>query len=712
MALAGVFATPCGPLRIEGDRPSFVQDVWIESVLKDACNELVARGYGKKLKQKPLPFVFSSQIAESHTAGLWLDGKVFLPSWIRDSNQLMLTVRHEFMHAMTQVHCPNFPIWAHEAAAISFSGELHDRFNASKTFRSSEKAEETRRQNLIQGLAEYPWPAEPCAIQKELAHQFKQTEAVQMAPRNFAYRIVHLASGRVYGHQGSQTDVAPAGSLLKLAWFASLPDELQTHSDIQKAILKSDSKSLLGQSNKAVDRLKLKTFLDFSGSNSWLLAPENSPQIIQQRLSQAMGDRDVLWSLERLGLMLRQLILTSNVEHLQFLQKNGRVASSTLADSSDSQKSLLRQLQALAKTGTNRDQAEHGLGDITWGHLLIVWPAKKPEFMAIFRASRLRGAKLLSKAEPILRDFIKEYPIQETYVVRVLLDTKKVPHSLATDAKCPFSVRPVSADSSLLRSWQKDTNPGWIFSPCRSLQLLSGNLRRPVFPHKSVQGLLRERQGRWELLTDIESYTDAVLMAEGAELKGSARQAFRSIIFANAGFRKDGICASTRCMVYVGQPAEESREQTSRSLIQKSRSLARRHKELWLPFSAGGSKAWTNELPGYRVEKILKFPSLFQMERLALRGGIVKVRLLSDHQQLELGCDSFQTLLKLPSCPTSISYAAKTQSWTFSGNGLGHGRGFLVQEAQQLALLGWNAESLLQWAYARKTKMSGLAVQN
>ena len=116
------------------------------------------------------------------------------------------------------------PLWAEEAAAIAFSGELHFESPEEKPnpeelkylqrrVRSGANLDRKSREALVKLIAHEGWPTEPCALSRKILEQVVPPESP--ADRDFSYILISLVSGRMLDAKGDLQERYPPGSLLK-----------------------------------------------------------------------------------------------------------------------------------------------------------------------------------------------------------------------------------------------------------------------------------------------------------------------------------------------------------------------------------------------------------------------------------------------------------------------------------------------------------------
>jgi hypothetical protein len=390
-------------------------------------------------------------------------------------------------------------------------------------------------------------------------------------------------------------------------------------------------------------------------------------------------------NLPELAWVMRAALL-SKPAYFRGLADNGVLPDSTLAAQGAFERGVLRQLGALAKTGTVSDAGGRPLV----GHLLVAWPQEQPVFLAVFRQRGAAGAAVLQKAAPLLKQWQQTHPPRFANV-RVRLLTSAPRGSWEAQADCP--------------EWVVEQRR---ISVCGEFRLVSNvqNSRS----ERLVKGILYAvpASGATVLETDSETYTDAVLAAEAQTLTGSAREAMRAVIAWNGSHGNHrhadsgSLCDTTHCMVFLGQVPDDKPSHYSAvepRLLNLLDQLAAKSGEHWLPFASGGDEHWQRQIAVQDLATAFHEAQILALHRERRKDGEVLVHALYPDNEEVIACEIFRNTLKLPSCPDALSYAPETTSWRFEGIGAGHGQGLAVARAQALAKAGRSAEEILQDAY-------------
>jgi hypothetical protein len=662
----------------------------IESAGGAALNELVERGYAAIGAENPVrvyPLALGVH-AEAHQAAAWRPGVISLRPDPAGSRTASVYLRHELMHEASFRTCAGkLPLWAEEAAAIAFAGEAADSGDVNP--RALDHLHEAARldvpldtaayQALARLVAQHGWPREPCAQSDVIAALLAPARA---AGTPLAYVVASMISGRVLESAGDTISRWPPGSLLKIPFAAAL--DAGDDRRLGEALARSDPVALLDQRGTfRHDRF------DF------LLSPLRRPPlpepIDESDWHALLGERDrggafpTEASLEELALVVRAALLTQPARFTE-LRRNGELPGSTLLQADPAVRTEIARLRAVAKTGT----VSNARGEPVVGHLAIAWPAEQPAYVAVLRKGGLRGAAVANAARSLIRHWREEYPPDRGEVhVRMfsLLRTEDV----ELVEPCPGVE--VRRDGANLRT-----------TTCGELRL------RTAAPgaraDRVVRGLLEKGAERWLLITDFESYADAVLDAEAADLQGEARAALRAVIAWNgmhgsARHPDDrALCDTTHCMVFLGLPPQSAAAvgpRTGSAALMQLDALSRKRSITWFPFSRGGSEPWSRSIDDSALADALHEEFVVDVTRERTRNGEVVFHLTYPGNAEVVPCDVLRKALGLPSCPSRVSHEAG--AWRFDGTGSGHGLGLDIERARELAVAGHGATEILRDAY-------------
>lgn len=669
----------------------------LQQTAANALAELSAQGYRIPGEDDPLrvfPALTGGDLGGRHAGG-WRPGAIYLRRQPQGGLSESVYLRHELFHEASYRSCGGrLPIWAEEAAAMHFSGELASpdlgawpaeaELQSLKTHIHQGAELDGNDRTLLGRLAgNSDWPSQPCAVPAKLSELLGS--AFDRAGSS-AYLLMSLASGRILESGGDQQNRFPPGSLLKLPYAAALnnanPDVLATE------LVASDTDKLLERRQQfRIERYRL------------LLSPIKPPQasvasdqaLDRQGWRALLGERDAdgLFPLQaglpELALSMRASLL-AQPSYFRGLTQNGAAADSTLAGQRPADKQLLAQMQVLAKTGT----ASTADGQPLVGHLLLVWPADHPQFLALFRRHGAHGADVLATASPLLKHWQQSRPPRFAGV-RVRLLTPVSRADWEAQADCP--------------EWSAGRDR---FSLCGQFRIVSS--ARGSRSERLVGGILHEMSdgGPVVLETDVDSYADAVLAAEAQTLTGGAREAMRAVIAWNGSHGAhrhsdtDALCDTTHCMVFLGalpdvKPRSDSRVDIS--LLQILDKLAAEFGLNWLPFANGGDRRWQRQIAATELNRVFAENQILDIRRERRKNGELYVRLFYPDGEESIACEVFRNTLKLPSCPDAIDSLGR-QIWQFTGIGAGHGLGLSIVRAQALAEGGRNAEEILRDAYA------------
>jgi hypothetical protein len=715
---------------------SLVQNPDIARYGVRALHELSLRGYEISTASDPVrtyPIATAGEFSASHAGG-WRPGVISLRVNPQGSSGLEAYLRHELMHEASFRTCKGkLPLWAEEAAAISFSREAlqlpfvqgaseemapvvasqealivsgglstpscpiqaTDRGLESlrKRVRVGARLDQENYRTLSSLVACYGWPLKPCArseaIEALLAHPQPPGET------GFSYLLVSLTSGRNLESQGDLNARHPPGSLLKIPYAAALKDGFPEA--LGKELAASDTQRLLARkSSFDLERFR------------FLISPVKGTSLDASIPQQQMAGKDEgFWrqylgergedgsfpleaSLPELAEILRASLLRQP-DYFSGLSQNGFMEGSTLYGEHEAEKQILEKLHAMSKTGTAADER----GNPLVGHLMVAWPAEDPAFLAVFRSFGVNGAANLRRAATILDKWDVRRPWQSGKVrVRLLALTPRASWEILD--KCPAFEREAAKG-------RKDR-----VSICGRFRITSA--ARGSRPERVVSGVLSSSQNGQEVIleTDPETYADAVLAAEAQELQGEARKALRAVIVWNGAHGRwrhedsASLCDSTHCMVFQGslpEVKEERGNRTDPSLLKLLDDLAVRRTLDWLPFSKGGDEPWVKEVSVSKLLMLAGEPTILDLRRERTRTGEVAIHLMYPENEEVIPCEAFRHRLKLLSCPEAIHYDQGKSAWVFSGIGEGHGEGLSVARARALSLAGHRASAILADAY-------------
>ena len=663
-----------------------------------ALVELAAQGYQTPKAEDPLrifPALTDGQFSAQHAGG-WRPGRIYLRSQPQGGLRAAVYLRHEIFHEASERSCGGRrPLWAEEAAAMHFSGELSAvtpgpwpeaaELAGLKTHIQQGAALDSQDRNLLGRLVNLAgWPQTACAQSEKL----QALLGTAFSGGDSAYLLMSLVSGRLLTSGGDQHSRMPPGSLLKIPYAAAL--SRANPSVLAAELAASDTEKLLARRPDLqipTYRTLLSTFPPAAQG-----IPEN-PQSLQDwraYLGEREGDSgfDFQAGLPELALTLRAALLRQP-SYFQGLSLNGVTPNSTLAGQSVADRQLLQQLQALAKTGS----VSNANGQALVGHLMLAWPAEHPVYLAVFRQLGVRGAAILHQAAGLLQHWRQTYPLNYA-TVRVRLLTLTPRDSWEAQADCPELTGPHSRFSLCGQFRLVSSAPG-----SRSERLVSGIIHA------------ESNTGPALLETDMDSYVDAVLSAEAQTLTGSAKTALRAVITWNAahgGHRHpdtQALCDTTHCMVFLGAapkaaaPSGSSRDPELLPLLEQ---LAQQSGLDWLAFSLGGTESWQRQFSGEQLRTHFHENRILDLRRERRKQGGPFVHLYYADSEETLSCETFRNSLKLPSCPDAIHYLAAADTWNFQGIGAGHGLGLSLSQAQALAEHGRSAAEILLDAYGAK----------
>ena len=673
---------------------ALAQQPALHSDAYQAMQELAALGYLIPSAEQPLrvfPALTGGRFSGRH-AGAWRPGSIYLREITQPGFSTSAYLRHELFHEASYRTCKGrLPEWAEEMAAMRFSGELAGREQEPQPSATElEDLVSHIRQNsplnqrdldaLGRLALHYQWPSEICNVPEGLSRQL----GAPFAAAGSGYVLASLVSGRILETGGDIVTPLPPGSLLKIPYAAALSQA--TPQVLADELAASDTgQLLLRRAAFRPERYRL------------LLSPIKQQSLTQQApvteqdWRAYLGERgaDGSFALEaslpELVLTLRAALL-SQPEYFKGLVRNGANPNSTLAGISPADKHTFRELKALAKTGT----VSSSDGQPLIGHLMLVWPAEHPVYLAVFRQSGSSGAAIAAKAAGLLRDWQRRFPLRYA-AVRVHLLAAIDPASWQAHSDCPELESGTARFTLCGTFYITSTARG-----SRSERRVSGILHRPA------------ADGAMVLETDADSYAEAVLAAEAQQVKGEAREALRAVVVWNGsrgGHRHPesrSLCDTTHCMVFLGEDVSGPNRRghsTDPKLLGLLDELAGNRD--WLPFANGGTQHWQRRIPLAELQRLFAEAHILEIRRERRKDGALYIRLVYTDNDEAVSCEIFRNTLKLPSCPDSIQ-AADNQSWLFQGIGAGHGEGLSIESARDLAEAGRSAEHILRDAYAIK----------
>lgn len=665
-----------------------------ESALKD----LSASGYTVPTAQSPVHI--DPLTAPSRHAGWWRPGHILLRANPHSTFPETVYLRHELMHEAVYRTCSeSFPNWAREAVALSFSGEIRGverRAPAQEEIDALRKAisrkielRDANLETLAALVAKHGWPAAPCSFSPAIQELLENKEASTAG--QFSYLLMSVTSGRVFETSGHARERRPLGSLMKLPYVATLRDGLRE--DEARALLASDSTTL----RNSAERLDLHAYQSYVEGSGVPWRGELSPSVL-------LGERDhvggfpLTFSLLEAARLLRSVLLTHS-DRLTVLRKQGHDPRSTLTKAPPAFIALLDATGAGAKTGTVSTER----GDPIVGHLAVFWPTSNPRYLAVFRHEGIRGADVTKRAEQVLKTWSKRYPAELSTVsvmIGSLLPKEAVTiKPFANDGSCNILPLPDGRSTTTCGAWRVTTKA------------------RGARPERVVHGIWDQNQR--VIVTDVESYSDGVIAAEGAALPQAARDALRAIIAWNgtqAGSMRhpdtNALCDSTHCMVYLGDLPETVRignatpGHISWDLVRLSGTLSKTQTfdpHGWLPFSLGGDESWQRTIKATALFKLSHGETILDIRRERLRDGNVSIRFIYQSGDEVISCERFMTLMNLPSCPDAVKkseiLSPDGDQYDVAGQGRGHGQGFTLKRAEYLAKQGLKADEILRDAF-------------
>ncbi len=686
---------------------SLIQQPELAETGARALQELHARGYEIPTAADPVrvyPAASAGAFSSGHAGG-WRPGVISLRQNPQGSAGAEAYLRHELMHEAGYRTCKGkLPLWAEEAAAMSFSGELAEA--ACPNPPTTRDLEELRRRARVAArldqedyrllatlVACYGWPAKACARSETIAGLLEPPRSP--TETGFSYVLVSLMSGRILASQGDLKAPYPPGSLLKVPYAAALREA--SPEVLGQELAASDTEKLLARR----EQLELERFrFLISPAGDSALAQSISPAEIAEKDArfwrQYLGERaaDGGFPLEASLLDLARILRASLLyrpEYFSGLSQNGFLKASTLYQEPEADRKILARLQAMAKTGTVADER----GTPLLGHLMVTWPTEAPAYLAVFRSFGVNGAANLHRAGKTLEAWAGRYP-SRSGKVRVRLLTLAPRSSWEVLDECPAFERE-NGDGGKVR-----------VSTCGGFRIVA--TVRGSRPERLIAGILSSSpDGRVVVLeTDPETYADAVLAAEADGLRGEARKALRAVIVWNATHGRhrhedsSSLCDTTHCMVFRGSVPEAKpapRGPADPALQKLLDKLAAGRKLDWLPFAKGGSEPWRKEIAASKLLRSVDEPAILDLRRQRTRNGKVVIHLMYAESEEVVPCEVFRHRLKLPSCPETIHHDESRGLWVFSGIGEGHGEGISVARAKALAEAGHSAAAMLTDAY-------------
>jgi hypothetical protein len=653
-----------------------------------ATQELADLGLGLSdalIRVWPLPAGEQALPATPSHAGTWRPGSIH----VRPGNAVWL--RHELMHEAMHRHCSGrLPRWALEAAAIAFSGEattlmpaldvdLDSLRHAASLDRPLGRAE----YNTLRWLAaNRGWkPSSPCAIPENWI------DLSNHDAKDFSWVLRHVVSGRILAKGGDQDRAEPPGSLMKLVLFAAIkaPSDQKLSrqlATLQDSLLRSENFIQTGKMRSEMidwDLLSDMLQIDFG---SW---SEKARQGVLEDIAgyrDSSGDFLISRNLNELSELLRHVLL-GDPQRFAFLERQVDAEGATLAGSGHALRQVMKRLRAGAKTGTIAATN----GSPLTGHVAFFWPVERPQFLFVAKASGVNGASvgrrssdLLSQLAPVLEPF--------TFVPRIQVMSRLSKAQWRLESPCgllPHISHLVTSRCGVLTV--QTTAP-----KSRAMRFWSGTVQ--------------EKDDRSVLESDPWTWAEDVVAAEGDNLPTEAKRALHLIALYNAKHGQDrhmdSICDLTHCMVGRGRTVPKHKVFTLNDLQKLSsdlrdlETLARaNHAGNWLEFSLGGDQPWSRSVDARFVAAKLGAPDLIEIHRIRGRSGLVSFQIERVNSVETLSCEVLRNRLKLLSCPDQVRFDAKSNTWTFSGLGEGHGRGVDLTLAARLAREGHLAGQIL-----------------
>jgi len=269
-----------------------------------ALQELRLRGYEIPTAADPVrayPAATSEHFSSFHAGG-WRPGVMVLRMHPEGGTKVEMVLRHELMHEASLRTCRGkLPLWAEEAAAMSFSGELSgaqgadmptdaDLANLRRRVRVGARLDPDSWRTLSSLVACYGWPTKPCARSETIEKLVSQPPAPNET--GFSYVLVSLISGRLLEARGDLETCYPPGSLLKVPYAAALREA--PPAEVSRELAASDTEQLLSRrANLEWERLR---FLLSPARESALSAstpPEEGGGEDERFWRQCLGERAV-----------------------------------------------------------------------------------------------------------------------------------------------------------------------------------------------------------------------------------------------------------------------------------------------------------------------------------------------------------------------------------------------------------------------------------
>ena len=670
-----------------------------------ALAELQARGYRCPTIAEPVRVYPARTEGSFHSdlAGSWSPGVISLRESPKGGIAPEIYLRHELMHEASFRTCGGkIPLWAEEAAALHFSGELSLRQDSGtrdeaaldhlrERVRIGARLDEASYAALASLVTVFGWPDEPCAVSEEIKKLVADRE-----DSGFSFILIHLLSGRVLEARGDLTTSYPPGSLLKIPYAASLREA--SNEALGEELARSDTaRLLLRRQSFDLNRFRFLSSLVKKSSLARDAGPGKEATIDEHAARTYLGERSrgglfpLEVDLKELALMLRASLLLAPAR-FSGLSANGSLPQSTLVEAGDEEKALLKKMRALSKTGTVSDER----GNPLVGHLMVAWPQENPLFLAVFRRTGTNGALTLRPAAGLLQQWSSRYTA-ESGQVKVRLLTLTPRSSWEVVEECGSREREEPGGGRLR------------FSPCGWFKILS--TARGSRSERFVRGLLQTMPGEDKVIlkTDPETYADAVLAAEAQDLHGQAARALRAVIFwdgvhgAHRHPDTSSLCDTTHCMVFQGSAstADGRRlEATDPTLRRRLDEITRTKRLDWFPFSEGGVEQWERLISSTEMKAVVGESAILDLRRERMRNGDTLIHLIYPESEEQVPCEVFRARLKLPSCPETIEYDQVGAAWRLQGIGRGHGLGLSVEKARALGRSGYSAEAILKDASA------------
>jgi hypothetical protein len=673
---------------------ALAQQVELQKTADLALSELAAQGYQIPSDAEPLkifPALTAGDFSSQH-AGAWWPGAIYLRYPVPPPFDVKVYLRHEIFHEVSYRSCGGkLPLWAEEAGAMRFSGELNhvdagawpdeaELQGLKNHIQQGAELNSSDRRLLQRLLVDNDWPSQPCTVSAKLQTLLANTP---QSSASSAYLLINLVSGRILESSGDQNQAFPPGSLLKIPYAAALNQA--SPAAIAEELANSDTEKLLNR--KAAVQGELHHLLLSAIKHN--LAVDHPQQLQDWRVY--LGERAVDGSfpiqanLPELAFTLRAALL-AKPDYFRGLTQNGFTPSSTLAKQNPADKQGLQRLQALSKTGT----VSTAKGQVLVGHLMLAWPAEHPVYLAIFRQAETKGAAILASAAKSLKTWQQRYPVNWA-TVRVRLLTPAPRDSWQPIADCP------ELSSGLAH-----------FTLCGQYRIIANS--KNSRSERRVNGVLYQPADQKALVleTDLASYVEAVVSAEAEQLTGQAREAMIAVVAWNARhgnhrhIETNALCDTTHCMVFLGQDVDKKPLATLKinaELLAWLDQLAQRQHLNWLSFANGGDQAWQKQLSTEQIATAFKESQILEIRRERRKDQQIFVHLLYADSEETISCEVFRNSLKLPSCPDAISRLPEQPLWSFQGIGVGHGLGLSLLQAQALAEQGYTAKQILHDAY-------------